>query len=187
MQKLYCYVDETGQDTRGSFFLVSTLVLGTERDELGDILEAIEQQSSKGKVKWMKSRDKARQVYIEAILAERACQGRLAYAVYRNSTDYLRHTAATTQRAIARQVIEPDYKATIVVDGLEGKQEQNFRNLIREYGVRFKTVRGVKDEANAFVRLADMLSGFVRAGLHDHEIYAPLLRQALEKQHILQL
>lgn len=28
MQKLYCYVDETGQDTQGAFFLVSAVVFG---------------------------------------------------------------------------------------------------------------------------------------------------------------
>jgi len=30
MPKLYCYVDETGQDTRGAFFLVVVLLLPQE-------------------------------------------------------------------------------------------------------------------------------------------------------------
>lgn len=33
-QKLYCYVDENGQDTKGDIFIVSIVVTGKERDEL---------------------------------------------------------------------------------------------------------------------------------------------------------
>ena len=32
MKKLYCYVDESGQDTKGGFFVVSIVVLEKERD-----------------------------------------------------------------------------------------------------------------------------------------------------------
>jgi hypothetical protein len=32
--KLYCYVDETGQDTLGKFFIVAIVVAGNQRDEL---------------------------------------------------------------------------------------------------------------------------------------------------------
>lgn len=32
-QKLYCYVDETGQDTEGQIFVVSIVLTGKERDE----------------------------------------------------------------------------------------------------------------------------------------------------------
>ena len=31
-QKLYAYVDESGQDTEGRFFVVSIVLCGTERD-----------------------------------------------------------------------------------------------------------------------------------------------------------
>lgn len=30
MKKLYCFVDETGQDTKGKFFLVSVVLKGEE-------------------------------------------------------------------------------------------------------------------------------------------------------------
>lgn len=33
-QKIYCYVDETGQDTEGDLFLVALVVTGQERDVL---------------------------------------------------------------------------------------------------------------------------------------------------------
>lgn len=108
------------------------------------------------------------------------------YGVFRNTTAYPHHLAETTQRAVAK-VAEPDYKATIIVDGLEGRQKQLFANLIRSMGVRHKTIRGIRDETDAFIRLADAVCGFVRAGLNAHPIYAPLLRLAEAKGIIIAL
>ncbi len=31
--KLFCYVDETGQDTQGRLFVVAVVVTGSEREE----------------------------------------------------------------------------------------------------------------------------------------------------------
>jgi hypothetical protein len=47
MQKLYCYVDETGQQPEGRFFLVSVVVTGPERDALNTALERIEHATGK--------------------------------------------------------------------------------------------------------------------------------------------
>ena len=55
MQKLYCYVDESGQDTKGDLFLVSVVITEEERDELRRKLIKIEKTSQKGQRKWMQS------------------------------------------------------------------------------------------------------------------------------------
>ena len=49
MQKLYCYVDETVQDTKGKLFIVSVIVTEGEREQLARQLEEIEKNSGKGK------------------------------------------------------------------------------------------------------------------------------------------
>jgi hypothetical protein len=41
-EKLYCYVDETGQDTRGDLYIVSVVVADDERDRSIELCEAIE-------------------------------------------------------------------------------------------------------------------------------------------------
>ena len=46
-KKLYCYVDETGQDTKGRFFLVAIVITGEEREELIKELEKIEATAKK--------------------------------------------------------------------------------------------------------------------------------------------
>ena len=55
MQKLYCYVDESGQDTEGKLFLVSVVITGSEREGLRNKLRKIEQMSGKGTKKWKKA------------------------------------------------------------------------------------------------------------------------------------
>jgi len=46
-QKLYCYVDETGQDTKGELFIVSVVVVGWDRDALAEQLEMIERETQR--------------------------------------------------------------------------------------------------------------------------------------------
>ena len=50
-QKLYAYVDESGQDTEGRFFVVSVVLFGTDRDTVLARLEALEARTGKGRVK----------------------------------------------------------------------------------------------------------------------------------------
>ena len=55
-QKLYCYVDETGQHTDGQLFFVAVVIVGRERDDLRRQLTMIEESSAKHLKKWVRSR-----------------------------------------------------------------------------------------------------------------------------------
>lgn len=55
MQKLYAYVDESGQDTKGALFVVGVVVLETERESILKELEQIEEKSGKRVRKWNKA------------------------------------------------------------------------------------------------------------------------------------
>lgn len=96
MQKLYAYVDETGQDTEGDFFIVSVVVTAEEYEVLREQLEQIEQATGKGRVKWSRAKDAARVAYIERVLATPAFRGKLHYGVHHQTKDYLMRTAITT-------------------------------------------------------------------------------------------
>jgi len=66
--KLYCYVDETGQDTAGRFFLVSVVLIDSaKKDELENQLEEIEKRTGKNKKKWAKEEIGIRIRYIKEI------------------------------------------------------------------------------------------------------------------------
>jgi hypothetical protein len=45
MTKLYCYLDETGQDTEGDLFLVSVVITEQEREALREELVKVEKAS----------------------------------------------------------------------------------------------------------------------------------------------
>ena len=68
-QKLYCYVDETGQDTEGRFFLVALVVTGAERDALAAEAERIEQATGKSLKKWRRAVFTRKVDYVRAVLS----------------------------------------------------------------------------------------------------------------------
>jgi len=116
-QKLYCYVDESGQDTEGRLFLVSIVVASDEREELIREVEKIEQASGKSLKKWHRAEFNKRVEYIKAILSSPLFTRNLFFAHYTESKAYLDLTIYATARAILQRAQEP-YKTTVVVDGL---------------------------------------------------------------------
>ena len=47
-QKLYAYVDESGQDTLGAFFVVATVLTADNQERVRQALERLERASGKG-------------------------------------------------------------------------------------------------------------------------------------------
>ncbi len=54
--KLYCFVDETGQDTLGKLFVVVAVMVDDDRDRLRTFLRQLEKSSGIGKRKWMRAK-----------------------------------------------------------------------------------------------------------------------------------
>ncbi len=187
MQKIYCYVDETGQDTKGDFFLVSVIIAKQERDGLIEQLEEIERLTRKRRRKWVNARDEARVAYIRAVLSHPAFKGKLSYALYQNTTDYLAFTIRATAEAIKVSVVG-EYRATVFIDGLPRTHIHQVGTELRRLQISTRKVRGVRDEqANALIRLADALCGFVRAALSGREDLSLLLKQAKEQAYLRKL
>src|SRR5437879_1456328 len=110
-QKLYCYVDESGQDTEGELFLVSVVVSELEQEAFTRELERIEEETGKRKTKWHKSAMGRRIAYIKAILASPIFQRTIFFSHYANSQAYVDLTVLTTAKAILQRV-QHSYKAT---------------------------------------------------------------------------
>lgn len=160
-QKLYAYVDESGQDTAGRLFVVSVLLLAEERDALLPRLEGIETRSGKQNTKWQKTRHSYRQAYMEALRQLPLVHQTLFFDVLRHG-NYMELTALTTARALQRKATTP-YKVTVFVDGLRRQEIPIFSKMLRRLQVQTSKVRGVRREENdAFIRLADALCGLVR-------------------------
>ncbi|MBI4601020.1 MAG: DUF3800 domain-containing protein [Planctomycetes bacterium] len=176
-QKLYCYVDETGQDTHGRLFVVSVVVAKDQRDHILRLLEGIERTSGKGTVKWTRARPDARLTYLRAVLALPPLKGMLFYDVWPGATDYPAKTLLTIARAVFHAGGD-DHKATVYMDGLPRPHYKTFRRRLSGLGVHIKKVRGRKEESDAFMRLADALCGFVRAAYEGSAPFLSLLAAA---------
>ena len=160
--KLYAYVDESGQETEGSFFVVGVVVTGDERDQLLQQLEALEQRSRKGKAKWQRAKHPYRRAYVDGLLQLPLLSDSLFYSQFTQTRTYSALTAEATARAI-RAKAHGTYRVTIAVDGMRRTEARAFGARLRTLGVGSRKIRGVRDEkSDAGVRLADALCGLIR-------------------------
>lgn len=86
---LFCYVNETGQDTQGRLFIVAVVVTESERDDLRQQCGAIELESGKGQRKWVKSKQARRLAYIRQVLDIPVLHGKLCFLASYDHVDYL--------------------------------------------------------------------------------------------------
>jgi hypothetical protein len=183
MDKLYCYVDETGQDTKGALFIGSVIVAQKDRDELIKLLERIEKQSGKYKTKWQKTALKIKKSYLKIVFEQNTLKDKLYFSLHTNSLAYKELTVLTIAAALnVSHDKKIDYKATIFIDGLPQSEILTVGVQLRRLGIHTEKVRGLKDENNALIRLADAVAGFVRE-VKSKEIYTEdLYKKALKSK-----
>jgi hypothetical protein len=183
--KLYCYVDETGQDTKGHIYVV-VAILTIEPNELSERLVSIETSSGKGKVKWHRARH-SKEDYINQTLSLKL-NFNVYYQVFSGSElSFELATVQATANAIntfCRQKEIENYKATVVIDGLHRSLQHRTGKLLRNLGIRTKSVRGERDETNPMIRMADALAGVVREA-HEGNTHFSKVKEELERQGIM--
>jgi hypothetical protein len=169
VHKLYCYVDETGQDTKGAYFVVSVIITQEDREAVITLLETLEQVTGKKVTKWHKTRRETKQQFIEHVLQSKILQDKIFYAQYEDTTTYQELTVLTVASAIHLVKRQESYKASIFIDGLQKSEVTDVGAQLRRIGVRTEKVRGVRDESHVLIRLADAIAGFIRDYNEGHE------------------
>lgn len=185
-KSLYCYVDESGQDTAGELFLVAVVVVASKRDELRRELETIEYDSGKGQKKWTKATRKQRIAYMKRVIANLTFADTISYSHYVGSRSYVDLTILSTAKAILRKATA-SYQATVYVDGLRKSERKEFTAGLRKLHVSTRLVRGIADEADEFIRLADATAGFVRDVLEEDEEMQKLYTLAVKRNLITKI
>jgi hypothetical protein len=176
-QKLYAYVDESGQDTRGEMFLVSVVIASETRDAARKALQGIERGSGKRLRKWTRSRVRERVAYIEQCLHHASLLGPVYYSHYQNTRAYVDLVILSTAKALHARVMERP-TATVFVDGLVYAERRRFAAGLRKLNVVVRKVQGRRDESDEFIRLADAITGFVRDALEGDEQMGRLFERA---------
>ena len=135
MDRIYCYVDESGQHTKGKYFLVSVVIADDDRDQLAQQLLDIEKASGKNRRKWAKAGDKNRSAYIRSVLNNPDFKGKLFSVYYQNTHDYVQLTIEGTAKAIQNYSPE-EHQALVTVDGLRKTERNRFAVGLRKEGIR---------------------------------------------------
>src|SRR5256885_7853637 len=133
-QKFYCYVDETGQDTQGGLFVVAAVIAAADREGVRDFLRQIEHESTKEKKKWTKATRRQRSAYMEKVVQAKMLQGRLFYARFSQTTDYLPCVLHTTAKALTITASGQRYQVTVLIDGLRREERPRVGQGVRQLG-----------------------------------------------------
>lgn len=181
--KIYAYVDETGQDTVGKVFIVAVVVIIDGRDDLRHDLQEIEKQSKKYISKWTHSSHRKREEYIKRIIENKRFKRCCYFSVFEGSIAFADLTILATARAINSRVKE-NYKASIIIDGLPPSLYPSYAAGLRSLKIKTRKVRGIRDQADEFIRLADAIAGLARNS-RDKKAWAVKLYKDAKKKGVI--
>jgi hypothetical protein len=182
-QKLYCYLDETGQDTASEVFIVVAVLSDRNQEYLRDALIEIEELAGVRYSKWHNSKPERRLRYIELALDRNLGQEDVFFGSYPKPLPYLLPMIEVLERSIKAKAA-PSYTARVFVDGIDRKKAAELTNALRLHGISLEMVRSRRDESEPIIRLADMWAGCIRGALLGKAEERALLARAMEKNYI---
>lgn len=183
MQKLYCYVDESGQDNASQAFIVVAVVNDQDQDALREQCIAVEREAGTGRRKWHKSRPERRLRYLAFILERGLCRNGVFFGWFKKPLPYFLPLLETIEQAI-KEVAQEEYRTTVYIDGIDRKKAAEMTNALRIRGIRLRQVRSRRDEAEPLIRLADMWAGCIRAALLGRTEEKALLARATREGYL---
>lgn len=180
-RKVYCYVDETGQDTRGDFFIVGVVLTGEDKEQMVQACERIEEATGKRRAKWIKTRKAIRWRFMEEILRTPVFRGRLFVVRFEGVQDYVGATIEALARVLAEHDWE-DKRLIVLIDALPRSHVWRVSHVLRKQGFPVRKVRGVRrEEGDPLTRLADALCGLARAAYQGQEKAEGLWQEGIRK------
>ena len=187
-QKFYCYVDETGQDTEGELFLVSVVLKDKEQlDALRQKLSKIEKSTNKKFLKWFKTPFVVKEKYLFELTKIKELREAVYYSFYKEGgKEYTPLISLTVAKSIIFQKVK-DYEATITIDGLNAAETDKVRRELKRLGVHYRKIRGMKDEQEILLRLADSMAGVLRDCVEGREYAKKLLSIFLKEKIVIEL
>jgi len=160
-EKIYCYVDESGQDTGGKFFIVSVVVAKKDQDKLAEKLLLVEEKTGKKATKWSKSKKEIQINYLNEIFKIAMLKNRIFYTLNKNTKAYKELTILSIATTINEVKATEKYKANIFIDGLLQPEVNRIGASLRRIGIKTEKIKGARDESSPFIRLADAIAGLI--------------------------
>lgn len=161
MNTLYCFVDETGQDTKGKFFLVSIVLIDRDRiDILEKKLSLIESSEKIKSLRWKGLPFRTKINLLEKLSVISELGKTIFYSAYEDTTAYTPLVALSIAKAILAKC--KNCATYIIIDGLNDRDREIIRRELKRLKIKYKKIRGLKDEQNIFLRLAHLFANFIR-------------------------
>jgi hypothetical protein len=183
--KLYCYVDETGQDTKGKYFLVVIVISDLiDVNVLDRKLSEIEDFSRKLLHKWKHTDKHTKERYLLQVSKVLELKNAIFYRIYKDSKEYTTLTAFSIAAALSIQN-RKQYIATIIIDGLNDVERGIVRQELKKLSVHYKKIKGLKDEQSSILRLSDAMAGFLRDAIIDKQPYTNKYIRLFERRKII--
>jgi hypothetical protein len=186
-QKLYCYVDETGQDAGSRFFVIASVVSGEEQEKVRQGLAEAEKITKLGIKKWHSSRSPEKEEFLRTILKQELAKGDVYYNKYKKRLPFFLPMLETIEKAIRDKAAGKPYQAIIYIDGIDKKKARELTGALRLKGIQLTYVRSSRDESEPIIRLADRWAGCIRDALEGKEVSRKILAKAEKDKYIKQL
>ena len=189
--KLYVYTDESGQDVRSRQFVVAVVIVsGSDISLVRRTLQDLEEASGKRKKKWTKSTIAVRRAFWQGLTGIRELQGGVFVKRFTKTParqNYLALTIQATREALIIAAEKSEAEATVIIDALQTQFYSAVRSGVSTPpAIRVRKVRGLPEESEACLRLADAVAGCARAASEETEyaqvLYADALRTGLVRQ-----
>lgn len=187
IKKLYCYVDETGQDAGSKFFVVVSIVSSEDQLSTRGKLLDLENQSKVHARKWFNSRSPIKEDFLNMVVSEQIAKGDLYYAKFKKPLPFFLPLLETVEKAIKDKAGTDLYQAIVYVDGIDKKKAKELTGALRMKGISLKYVRSARDESEPFIRLVDRWAGCIRQALKGQQTNRSILAKAEKEKFIKQI
>jgi hypothetical protein len=190
-QKLYAYVEESGQETQGRIFVVTVVISDQSYQQLSTLCEAYERASKKGRRKWHGTNPEPRLEFMRRVIEDDRFRGVLCYSKFQHRArpDFDAFTVDTLAAVISSKLEGSHYVVEAWIDGLSETKQTEYANHLRDKGLRKVFLHRVrKEESNPLIRLADALAGLLRDAIEaQYPAAVQLARRGSQKGVIVEV
>ena len=165
-KKLYCFVDETGQDAGSQLFIVAAVIAWDDLPALRASLMELEKELTIGSKKWHKLRQASRLEFLNSFLREKYPNLRIYFGRFKKPTLYYFPTLEVVEKALGS--FPKPVEAVVSIDGLDSISAKKMTNALRSKHLQLKLVKGWRDESEVLIRLADRWAGCLRQAFVGH-------------------
>ena len=183
VKKLYCFVDETGQDSGSKVFIVVAVIVTSNIEAVRQWLEELEKSTKIGVIKWHKSNYKFRIEFLEEFLRQDNDNLHIYFLRVKKPVFYWLPTIEVLEKSIPNHG-NAETQVIICIDGLDRFSAKKYTNALRSKHLKIKLAKGPRDESEPLIRLADRWAGCIRMALSANEDCQALVNRA-EKQGLL--